>query len=126
MSHFTRLKQAKITDRNYLLKALNDLGYSTRGRGLVRGFLGALTHAEIRIKPSPDSYEIGFRKGGESYVCIADWYGVHELKQEKFLRKLNQQYAVVAAKDRLAAQGFCLAQEKEIDGRIHLVLRRAA
>ena len=125
MSHFSKIK-TKISDKNCLIKTLLALGYCPEEGLAIRGYQGSLTRVDIQIKPDAHGYAIGFRKEGENYVCVADWFGIRGIEQEAFLQKLTQQYAVEATKDRLLAQGFCLAEEKRVDGRIHLVLRRAA
>lgn len=125
MSHFVKLK-TKFTKKGYLTKAIENLGFVPEEGGNVRGYQGNQTQADLRFRPTPNSYDIGFQKQGGSYVCIADWFGVRGVQPSKLLQELAQEYAVVAAKDRLAAQGFSLAREERIKGRVHLVLRRAA
>jgi hypothetical protein len=126
MSHFTTL-QTQISHGPYLITALQNLGYRPEeGRVYVKGYGGSRTPVDIRIPSKAFGYDVGFRKEGSHYVCVADWFGVRGIQQETFLQTLTQQYASIAVKDQLASQGFALAEEKQVEGRIHLVLRRMA
>jgi hypothetical protein len=123
MSHFSRIK-TKISDQNFLLAALRKIGFQPEeGQGYVRGYGGMRSKVDvwIRIKTG---YDIGFKKDGRNYVCIADWFGVEGIKRQPFLDKLTQCYAGLAVKEQLAAQGFAVAEEKQVEGRVHLLLRR--
>lgn len=124
MSHFTKLN-TQITNQAYLVKALQHLGYSPEeGQLHVRGFGGNRTEVDVRIPSKASHYDVGFHREGTHSVCVADWYGVRGIRQQEFLQSLTQQYASIAVKDQLAAQGFLLAEEKQVEGQIHLVLRR--
>ena len=125
MSHFTSIK-TRMTEKVHLLKALEDLGHSPQdGLVEIRGYMGNRTAVEIKIATENPEYDIGFRKVGGAYQCVADWYGLREFNQQKFIEKLTQRYAYHAARAKLEAQGFTLASEQvHEDGRIHLVLRR--
>jgi hypothetical protein len=125
MSHFSKI-QTKISDEGYLLKALRDLGYNpVSGKLSVRGYEGSRTQVDIRIPSKNTCYDIGFRKQGEHYVCVADWFGLRGIKQDEFLENLTQRYASLIVKDQLIAQGFNLAEERQEEGHIHLLLRRS-
>lgn len=115
-----------MTEKVHLLKALEDLGHSPQdGLVEIRGYMGNRTAVEIKIATENPEYDIGFRKVGGAYQCVADWYGLREFNQQKFIEKLTQRYAYHAARAKLEAQGFTLASEQvHEDGRIHLVLRR--
>ncbi|MCX8112974.1 MAG: DUF1257 domain-containing protein [Bacteroidia bacterium] len=124
MSHFTRI-QTQFVEKEYLRKALEDLGYKVRESGVVRGWRGQRTEAELVVESPTPGYDIGFRKSGETYEVVADWWGIRSLKQETLLAQLRQRYAYHATLDKLQKQGFSLAaEEKQADGRIRLVLRR--
>ena len=109
-----------------MLKALADLGYApVEGALEIRGYLGVRTAVEIKIATQNPEYDIGFRKTGETYQCVADWFGLREIDQTRFIEQITQRYAYHAARAKLEEQGFALAsEEKQKDGRIHLVLRR--
>lgn len=126
MSHFTRVP-TRLMQREYLLAALADLGYTPQVGDLeARGFAGNRTRVEVKV-PTSGGYDIGFRPTPEGYEVVADWWGIGETKQQEFIQKLHQRYAYHAAKAKLAEQGFHLAgEEVGEDGRIHLVLRRMA
>ena len=66
MSHFTRLK-TKIVEKEYLLKALKDLGYQAEEGDLHVHALGRTRQpVEIKIHLGMLGREVGFRKSGES------------------------------------------------------------
>jgi hypothetical protein len=125
MSHFTQL-QTRMVDPDYLIAACRDLGFQCeRGQLEIRGYQGARTAVEIRMPAANAGYDIGFRKRGDSYDMIADWWGIKDFKQEALLGQLTQRYGYHAARAQLAQQGFNLISEtRETDGRLHLVLRR--
>jgi hypothetical protein len=125
MSHFTTIK-TKLAEKELLLQALKDLGYTPElDSKEVRGFGGKKTPVEIRVPTGRMSYAIGFRKIGDCYEVVADWWGVRSVKQEDFLARLTQRYAYRATRRSLEAQGFTIAEEKVgEDQQIHLVLQR--
>ncbi|MEA4909399.1 MAG: DUF1257 domain-containing protein [Chloroflexi bacterium] len=124
MSHFSRLK-TQIVEKEFLLKAITDLGYTYKeGELILKGFGDQNVPVEITI-PLRFSYDIGFRKNQDTYEIVADWWGVHGVKRQEFTRKLFQRYAYHAARARLEEQGFTLvSEETENKGQIRLVLRR--
>jgi hypothetical protein len=126
MSHFSRLK-TQMVEKEYLLKALDDLGYSPEEtNATVSGFQGEQTPVDIRI-PMKIGYDIGFRKVRDRYEIIADWWGVVGLKQKEFTNTLLQRYAYHATLAKLESQGFTLVSEETGDrDQIRLVLRRLA
>ncbi|MBI3946290.1 MAG: DUF1257 domain-containing protein [Armatimonadetes bacterium] len=127
MSHFTRIK-TQMVEKEPLMRALRDLGYAPEeGAVTVRGWGGRRAGVEIRVPTGRLGYDIGFRKVGGAYECVADWWGVRGIRQDRFLQQVTQRYAYHAAREKLEAQGFTLAaEETTADGRIHLVLRRMA
>jgi len=128
MSHFSRIK-TQMVEKEFLLKAVQDAGYSyEEGENLkVRGFGGNKAQVEIKVPTKFLSYDIGFRKNGKVYECVADWWGVRGLSQQEFMQKISQRYAYHAARAKLEAQGFSLVSEEIEEGsRIHLKLRRMA
>jgi hypothetical protein len=126
MSHFTRIR-TRMVERAYLLAALRDLGYvPEEGELEARGHGGNRTRVEVRVR-TRSHYDIGFRRAEGGYEVVADWWGIKDVKQKEFLPQLQQRYAYHAARARLEEQGFALvAEEKQADGRIRLVLRRMA
>jgi len=125
MSHFSRIKTS-LVEKEYLVNALKDLGYQPEvGAVQVRGYGGNRTEVEVKIATGNTGYDIGFRKAGDSYEMVADWWGIHGISQEQLLQDLTQRYAYHASRAKLEQQGFELVtEETHEDGRIHLVLRR--
>ena len=126
MSHFSRI-QTKIMDKDFVLKALKDLGFSfEEGEQQVMGFGGQKSQVDIRI-PLKMSYDIGLRKKENSYEIVADWFGVRGVNQKEFTQRLMQRYAYHATRAKLEQQGFNMVEEKvEETGQIRIVLRRMA
>ena len=127
MSHFTRLK-TKMTVREHLTGALEDLGYQCEeGDVEIRGYGGNRTKVQIRVPTTSAGYDIGFTERGGSYALIADWWGIEDVQPEAFVRDLTKRYAYRAARATLEKQGFALVDEEVAeDGRLHLTLRRTA
>jgi Protein of unknown function (DUF1257) len=127
MSHFTRLK-TKMTVREHLTGALDDLGYRCEeGDVEIRGYGGNRTKVQIRVPTANPGYDIGFTESGGSYALIADWWGIEDLDAEVFARDLTKRYAYRATRATLEEQGFALVDEEVAqDGRLHLTLRRTA
>lgn len=125
MSHFTTLK-TRIVSKPHLLQALEDLAVAHEDGDLeILGYQGIRTPVNVRIPTSNPQYQIGFRKQGESYEMVADWYGVQDRKQEEFLGKILQRYAYLVAKQELENQDFTVIEEEiRQDNTIHLTLRR--
>ncbi len=126
MSHFSRI-QTQMVDKDFVLKALKDLGFSfEEGEQQVMGFGGQKNHVDIRI-PLKMSYDIGLRKKENSYEIVADWFGVRGVNQKEFTQRLMQRYAYHATRAKLEQQGFNMVEEKvEETGQIRIVLRRMA
>jgi hypothetical protein len=117
-----------LVEKEFLLRALEDLGFRPEvGTVQVRGFGGNRTSAEIRVPTKNPGYDIGFRKAGEAYEMVADWWGIRDLSPQELLERLAQRYAYHATRAKLEEQGFTLvSEETNKDGQIHLVLRRLA
>ncbi len=127
MSHFTRLK-TKIVEKDFLLKALDELGHTVQHGGTqIRGYGGNRTTVEISIATGSPGYDIGFQKNGDVYELVADWWGIKDINQQEFVNSLHQRYAYHTTKTKLEEQGFSVTDEQQDnDGRIHLMLRRMA
>lgn len=75
MSHFTSIK-TKIVEKKYLKQALSDLGHAYQdGNVQIRGYNGNRTQVEIAVPTKSSGYDIGFRKSGNAYEAVADWWG---------------------------------------------------
>lgn len=124
MSHFSRI-QTKIVEKQHLLQAIKDLGFTAEeGELKLAGFGLQTLPVEIAIR-LPFSYDIGFRKNGEFYEIVTDWFGVRGINREEFTAKLTQRYAYHVARMKLESQGFTLVEEQvQETGQIRLLLRR--
>ena len=91
MSHFDGFN-TKFIDKDCLVKALKNLGYRPEEGGEIHGYGRSHTQVELRFRPTRDSYDIGFRKHGGRYVCVADWFGVRGIQLRKFLESLTREY----------------------------------
>ncbi len=125
MSHITRIK-TKIVEKQYLLRAIEDLGYHyEEGELSISGFGANKTNVDIKISLRL-SNDIGFRQTSQGYEIIADWWGVRGISQKDFTARLMQRYAYHTTRAKLETQGFSLIEETAKDGQIHLTLRRMA
>jgi hypothetical protein len=117
MSQILRIRKTQMVEREYLLQALQDLGYRWKEDRRL-GLLGPRVDVKVRRN-------LGFRRAGEAYEMVSSGAAVRQ--QTALLQELTQRYVYHAARAKLEAQGFALANETvEEDGRIHLVLRRMA
>ena len=129
MSHFTTIK-TQFAALEPLEKALADIaaqfGLSTvRQNATVTGWRGITTTADLVVSTRNPGYDLGFKKDGEHYGLVADWYGIKDIDQTALTQSLTQRYAYHAVRQQLDQQGFALVEEDQQDtGAIHLVLRR--
>lgn len=127
MSHFTTLK-TRIVSKEHLNQALHDLQlHFEEGEMEIRGYQGIRTTVEIRIPTSNPDYQIGFRKQGDTYEMVADWYGIEDVDRQDFLKQIIQRYAYRVAKEQLEKQDFTVVEEEvQADNTIHITVRRMA
>ncbi|MCD4812059.1 DUF1257 domain-containing protein [bacterium] len=127
MSHFTKMK-TRLVVKKHIVEALQDLGYEPReGKVSIRGYDGQKTEVNLMIPTKNPIYDLGFRKAGDAFELVADWYGIEDVGPEKFLNKVQQKYAYHAVVDRMAEQGFeVVEEENRKDNTIHLTVRRTA
>lgn len=117
MSQIVRIRRTRMVDKTYLLRALEDLGYSYEENGQL-GWMGP----KVDIKAGAN---VGFRHTSGGYEMLTRRLSTR--KEMELAQALTQRYAYHAAREKLEAQGFTLASEDmQQDGRIHLVLRRMA
>ncbi|PIY50518.1 MAG: hypothetical protein COZ06_08925 [Armatimonadetes bacterium CG_4_10_14_3_um_filter_66_18] len=123
MSHFTTIR-TELRDKEALKKALADLGYAVREGALhARGYGGQTTPVELLV-PQEGGYDFGFRKAGDVYELVADFWGL-KLDQQRFVPQLTQRYAFHTIVDTTAQQGWNVAQqEQQQDGTIRVVVQR--
>jgi hypothetical protein len=122
MSHFTTI-QVQIKDGDVLAQTLADLGYTVDPNAQVRGYEGSTTCADYVIRQT-NGYDLGFRKNGEFYELIADFWGT-KINQREFLNTINQRYAHTLLLKTAARDGFTVeAQETLENGTIRVVVGR--
>jgi hypothetical protein len=127
MSHFSTI-QTELRDRDALLGALGDLGYSASEEAQpVRGYRGQQVTAEVAIRQEQGG-DIGFRLNPDTgcYELVADldlWR--QPVPVERFLSQLNQRYALRTILAATAEEGFQVSeQSQQLDGSIELVVTR--
>lgn len=125
MSHFTTVK-TQIVSKDHLKQALEDLDIAyEEGHLEIRGYEGIRTEVDIRIPSSNPEYDLGFRKSGDTYELVADWYGIQDINQQTFLGKITQRYAYRVAMEQLVRQDFSVVEEEiRPDNTIHITVRR--
>jgi hypothetical protein len=125
MSHFTTLK-TRIVSREHLTQALEDLNIAYEdGNVQIRGYDGIRTPVEISIPTSNPDYQVGFRKQGDTYELVADWYGIKDINQSEFVGRISQRYAYRVAKEQLEQQDFAVVEEVvQADNTIRITVRR--
>lgn len=124
MSHFTRMK-TKLAKKEYIVQALRDLGYETKeGKVRIRGYEGQETEVDVMIPTGNPGYDLGFRKAGDTYEMVADWYGIKNIERNAFLNQVQQRYAYHAVKSRMEEQGFEVVEEQDENNTIRLTVRR--
>lgn len=125
MSHFTTMK-TKLVNRKYLVAALKDLGFQPQeGPVRIRGYEGQETEVEVKVPTGNPEYDLGFRKVGETYELVADWYGITDIRAKSFMAQLLQRYAYHAVSAQVQARGFEIVEDESLqDHTLHLTLRR--
>ncbi|WP_339327894.1 DUF1257 domain-containing protein [Anabaena catenula] len=71
-------------------QVLQELGYQVEQNTNFRGYRDSTTNAEYVIRKA-NSYDLGFRKNGESYELMADFGGAKN--QQEFINNISQKYA---------------------------------
>lgn len=125
MSHFTTLK-TRIVSKEHLTQALEDLHIEyEEGNVEIRGYDGIKTPVEISIPTANPDYQVGFRKQGDTYELVADWYGIRDINQSEFVGRITQRYAYRVAKEQLEQQDFAVVEEEvQADNTIRITVRR--
>ncbi|MEY3221928.1 MAG: DUF1257 domain-containing protein [Cuspidothrix sp.] len=122
MSHFTTIK-VQIKQGEVLLQVLQELGYQVAQNTQVRGYMGDTTNAEYVIKQS-NGYDLGFRKNGESYELVADFWGA-KINQQEFINNISQKYAHKTLMETIQTEGFNVEEEEVLaDGTVRVVVGR--
>jgi hypothetical protein len=122
MSHFTTIK-VQIKQGEVLLDVLQELGYQVEQNTQVRGYRGDKTNAEYVIKQS-NGYDLGFRKNGEGYELVADFWGA-KINQQEFINNISQKYAHKTLMETIQTEGFNVEEEEVLaDGTVRVIVGR--
>ena len=122
MSHFTTIK-VQIKNGEILHNCLQELGYKVERNIIVRGYRGDTTQAEYVIQQE-NGYDLGFRRNGENYEIVADFWGA-KINQQQFVNSLTQKYAHKTLMATVQEQGFNLEEEEVLeDGTVRVVVGR--
>jgi len=122
MSHFTTIK-VQIKQCEVLHQVLKELGYQVEQNTQVRGYRGDKTNAEYVIKQS-NGYDLGFRKNGEGYELVADFWGA-KINQQEFINNISQKYAHKTLMETIQTEGFNVEEEEVLaDGTVRVLVGR--
>jgi len=122
MSHFTTVK-IQIRNGETLHQVLNELGYKVECDRNVRGYQGNTTQADYVVRQS-NGYDLGFRRSGETYDLIADFWGA-KINQQEFVNAVSQKYAHKTLMKTAQEQGFNVEEEEVLsDGTVRVVVGR--
>lgn len=123
MSHFTKVK-TKIVDLLYLKRALEDMDLEyEEGKVKIRGYMGRKMTVDLRVR-TPEGYDIGFLKSGDTYEVVADWDMVRTFSQESFVKDITRNYAYHVVKDQLEIQDYKMVEERRQGQAVSLTMRR--
>jgi len=124
MSHFTQVA-TKLSNKEMLLRVLQEMGFEVQEKTQIRGYRGQETYADIAVRMKK-GYDVGFLLNNDgTYSFVADWFGVEGYTQEQFVSGVQRQYALATVKEQTFRQGFNLVEEqKNADGSIRVVVRR--
>lgn len=122
MSHFTTIK-VQIKNSKILHQVLQELGYQVECNTTVRGYRGNTTEAEYVIRQQ-NGYDLGFRRYGEIYEIVADFWGA-KINQQEFVNSIAQEYAHKTLMATVQEQGFNIEEEEVLeDGTVRVVVGR--
>lgn len=120
MSHFTTIK-VQIKNSEILHQVLQELGYQVECNTTVRGYRGNTTQAKYVIRQK-NGYDIGFRRDGENYEIVADFWGTR-INQQEFVNSITQKYAHKTLMATVQEQGFNVEEEEVLgDGTVRVVV----
>ena len=114
MSHFTCVK-TKIKKKDFLIKALNTLGYEAQENVLLEN-PDDHDHKQWNVEVAITD-DVGFKRSQdgtlELVVELDAWK--EPVPVERFLQKITQQYARMMIHQTVREQGFEVAEEWEMD-----------
>ena len=89
----------------------------------MRGYQGNKTDAEYVIQQD-NGYDLGFRRDGENYELVADFWGAR-INQQAFVNSIMQKYAHKTLMASVQEQGFNVEEEETLqDGTVRVVVGR--
>jgi Protein of unknown function (DUF1257) len=122
MSHFSTLR-VQIKNGVVLHESLTALGYKVQQDVPVRGYHGLQTTADYVIQQS-NGYDLGFRRSGEVYELVADFWGAG-VDSKAFIDRVTQKYAHKMLMQTVQQQGFNVEAEEVLqDGTVRVVVGR--
>lgn len=122
MSHFTTIK-VQIKNGEILHEVLQELGYQVECNAAVRGYHGSTTKAEYVIRQT-NGYDLGFRRNGETYELVADFWGAR-INQQSFVNAIAHKYAYKTLMATIQEQQFNVEEEETLsDGTVRVVVGR--
>jgi hypothetical protein len=122
MSHFTTI-QVQITNGETLEQVLQELDYQVDRDAMVRGYAGNKIKADYVVRQA-NGYDLGFRKRGENYELIADFWGA-QIDEKAFVNEVSRRYAHKSLLASVQNQGFTIEQEETLkDGSVRVVVGR--
>ena len=124
MSHFTCIK-TKIKEKDFLIKALNTLGYEAQENVLLEN-PDDHDHKQWNVEVAVTD-DVGFKRsqdGTLELVAELDTWNLDVLVS-RFIDKLTQQYAIENIKTQTVEKGYDVESEvKNLDGSVELVVTR--
>lgn len=120
MSHFSTI-QVQIKNGELLHEVLQELGHQVECNTVVRGYREDTTPADYVIR-QPNGYDLGFRREGENYELVADFWGAR-IDQKQFVNSISQKYAHKALMAAVQEEGFAIEEEETLaDGTVRVVV----
>ena len=124
MSHFTCVK-TKIKKKDFLIKALNTLGYEAQENVLLEN-PDDHDHKQWNVEVAVTD-DVGFKRsqdGTLELVAELDAWDL-DVPVSRFIDKLTQQYAIENIKTQTVEKGYNVESEvKNLDGSVELVVTR--
>ena len=124
MSHFTCVK-TKIKKKDFLIKALNTLGYEAQENLLLEN-PDDHDHKQWNVEVAVTN-DVGFKRsqdGTLELVAELDAWDL-DVPVSRFIDKLTQQYAIENIKTQTVEKGYDVESEvKNLDGSVELVVTR--
>jgi hypothetical protein len=124
MSHFTCIK-TKIKEKDFLIKALNTLGYEAQENVLLEN-PDDHDHKQWNVEVAVTD-DVGFKRsqdGTLELVAELDAWDL-DVPVSRFIDKLTQQYAIENIKTQTVEKGYDVESEvKNLDGSVELVVTR--